>query len=346
MKSAKLWIRRFVFGLLGFLILALVFTFAYARIKDWWVLTHLPRGSILVDIGQRKLHVRAMGQEHNDPAIVLLPGFLGNSAAWSIVQPQIARTNRVYAFDPAGFGWSEPAPIPLTPSQIADDLNAVLTQLKEKEVILVGFSGGALSVYNYYHRYPQNPRVVGLVWVEGDAMIPEELVWYNGEFPIPVPQALRPLMVESGLWRVAADLLVAQEKDRIPKAVQPLVDWDYLRQTLATTGTRQTAYAAFEMVAAFPEDAKYTASLPAAADIPVFVLQADYAPDLAALKDEQEIAELRQFQEKRAAWFQTFVSNTPGGRYLLVKDSSHLVVYEQPQVVITAIKDMLELASK
>jgi polyhydroxybutyrate depolymerase len=346
MKSVKIWICRFVFGILGLLIFTLLIIFTYARVKDWWVLTHLPQGSLLVDIGQRKLHVRAMGLEHAGPAVVLLPGFLGNSAAWSIVQPEIAKTNRVYAFDPACFAWSEPAPTPLTPSQIADDLHAALTELKEKEVILVGFSGGALSVYNYYHRYPQNPRVVGLVWAEGDAMIPEELVWYNGEFPVNIPKAIRPAMVEMGFFRVFADLLVAQENERIPKSVQPLVDWDYLDKTLATGGTRQTAYAAFGMVAAFPEDVKYTAAMPASADVPGFALQADYAPDIAALKTEQEIAELHQLQEKRAAWFQMFAKNTPGGRYIPVANSSHLVVYEQPQTIVTAIRDMLKLVSK
>ena len=66
---------------------------------------------------------------------------------------------------------SEPAPAPLTPSRIADDLNAVLTQLAEKEVILVGFSGSALYAYNYYHRYPQNPRVAGLMGVNPNFVI-------------------------------------------------------------------------------------------------------------------------------------------------------------------------------
>jgi polyhydroxybutyrate depolymerase len=346
MNSTKIWIRRFIFGILGLLIFLVLFVFTYSRVKDRWVLTHLPQGSQLIDIGQRKLHVRAMGLEYDGPAIVLLPGFLGNSSAWSIVQPEIARTNRVYAFDPAGFAWSEPAPTPLTPTQIADDLNAVLVKLGEKEIILVGFSGGALSVYNYYHRYPQNPRVVGLIWAEGDAMIPEELVWYNGQLPVDIPPALRPVMVEMGFWRVFAELLVGQEHERIPNAVQPLVDWDFLDKALATGGTRQTAYAAFGMVAAFPEDVKYTVAMPPSADVPVFALQADYAPDIAALKTEQEIAELHQLQEKRAEWFQMFVKNTPMGRYIPVADSSHLVVYEQPQAIVAAIKDMLDLVSK
>lgn len=344
MKSVKLWLKRFV---LGFLILFPIFTFSYAQIKDSWVLTHPPENSLFINIGERNIYLRAMGLDHEGPAMVLLPGFLGNSSAWSIVQPELAKTHRVYTFDPAGFAWSDPAPTPLTPSQIADDLHVVLTQLEEKEIILVAFSGSGLYVYNYYHRYSQEgPKIAGLVWVEGDAMIPDEVAAYTGEFPFPLPESLRPVIVESGLWRLLADLLVSQEKERIPEAVQPLVDWDYFDKSLATGGTRQTAYAAFEMASAFPEDVQYTASLPMPTDVPVFVLQADYGPDLASLESEQEREELRQLQRKRSAWFHKFVESTPGGQYILVANSSHLIVWEQPQAVIEAIKDMVELVKK
>jgi pimeloyl-ACP methyl ester carboxylesterase len=347
MKSVKLWLQRFALGLLGFFILFLIFTFVYARIKDEWVLTHPPENSMFVYSGERKLYLHAKGLEHEGPAIVLLPGFLGNSSAWSIVQPELAKTNRVYAFDLAGFAWSDPPPDPLTPGRIADDLHAVLPQLGEKEIILVGFSGGALSVYNYYHRYSQQPpQIIGLVWAEGDAMIPEEMAGYNGKLPFPLPESLRPFIIESGIYRLLADTLVAQEKERIPKAAQPLVDWDYLNKTLATMGTRQTAYTAFDMLAAFPEEVQYTADLPLSTGVPVFVLQADYGPDFASLENEQEKEELRQLQSKRAEWFHKFAESTPGGRYIPIANSGHLIVWEQPQAVIKAIKDMIELVKK
>lgn len=346
-KSRKLWLQRIVLGFLGLFFLFLISTFIYARVKDGWVLAHPPENSLFVNAGQRKLYVRALGLDHAGPAIVLLPGFLGNSSAWAVIQPELARTHRVYTFDPAGFAWSEPAPIPLTPSRIADDLNIVLTQLNEKEIILVAFSGSALYVYNYFHRYSQeSPRIVGLVWAEGDAMIPEELAVYDGKFPFPLPESLRPLFVESGLWRLFADLLVSQENGRIPEAVQPRVDWDFLDKVLATMGTRQTAYTAMDMVAAFPEDVQYTAGLPLPAGVPVFVLQADYEPDLANLKNEQEREELRQFQNKRAAWFHKFVESDSGSRYIPIAHCGHLIVWEQPQAVIDAIKNMADLVTK
>jgi hypothetical protein len=41
-----------------------------------------------------------------------------------------------------------------------------------------------------------------------------------------------------------------------------------------------------------------------------------------------------------------FVESAPGGRYIPVAHSSHLMVWEQPQAVIEAIKDMVELVKK
>ncbi len=338
MQSVKVWLRRIGLALAGVLMLLLAGTFAYARLKDGWVLSHLPEGSRRVDIGQRKIHMRALGLEHGGPAIVLVPGFLGNSSGWAIVQPELAKTYRVYAFDPAGFAWSDPAPTPLTPSEIADDLHATLTQLGETDVILVGFSGGALAVYNYYNRYPASPRVAGLVWVEGDAMIPEELEWYNGNFPFPLPEALRPAVVELGIWRLLADGLVAQEGQRIPPTVNLPLDRDYWEKALATGGTRQTAYTAFGMVAAFPDDVRATAQMPLPKDVPVFVLQADYEGDLATAKDDQEREALRQLQAKRAAWFHQLAEGSQGGQYRLVSHSNHMLIYEQPQAVVEAIE--------
>jgi pimeloyl-ACP methyl ester carboxylesterase len=329
---------------LGLVVLFFVFTFVYARLSDARALADVPQDSLLVDVGGRNIHLHALGLEHNGPAVVLLPGFSGHSAAWAAVQPELAKTMRVYAYDPAGFAWSDPPPQPLTPSWMADDLHAALTVLGENKVILVAFSGGALTAYNYYHRYP-DPPVAGLVWVEGDAMIPGDLDWYNGEFFLPLPPSLRPAVVESGLWRVLADLMLTQEKQRIPPATQPLVDWNYWQRVMATSSTRQTAYTVFAMTAAFPVDVQYTASLPLPDRVPVFALHADYGPDLAAMSDPKQIEDFRRLQSQRAEWFKAWAAGTPGGRYIPVANSSHFVVYEQPQIVIEAVQDMVKLAS-
>jgi hypothetical protein len=71
----------------------------------------LPEHSQLVDIGNKRLHVRAMGLEETGPAIVLLSGpnynFHSDSAWFSALQRTLARHHRVYAIDRAGDAWRD-----------------------------------------------------------------------------------------------------------------------------------------------------------------------------------------------------------------------------------------------
>jgi len=350
MRNTKIgrWLYRLGLGLLGLLVLFLLFTFIYARIQDQRALKGSAEGSLLVDIGGRHIHMRALGLEHDGPAVVLLPCFTCASDVWQAVQPELAKTTRVYAYDLAGFAWSDPPPEPLTPTRIADDLQAVLTELGEDEVILVGFSGGAISVYNYFNRYPHDPEVVGLVWSEGDALTPSELAYYNGEF-LPIPRFLQHALIELGVWRLIVDAFFPDTdalRASLPEPNRSLVDWDYVEAVSATSGTRRAAHAMLDMVVAFPEDVQRTAELPMPESVPVFVLDADYGPDFAELEDPGEIAKLRQLEAERAEWYQALAEKAPDGRYIPVADSSHMVVLDQPQAVIDAIADLTKLVNR
>src|SRR6266540_5205750 len=61
----------------------------------------------LVDIGGRKLHLNCTG--NGSPTVILEAGASSFAIDWALVQPEIARTNRVCSYDRAGMGWSDPA---------------------------------------------------------------------------------------------------------------------------------------------------------------------------------------------------------------------------------------------
>jgi pimeloyl-ACP methyl ester carboxylesterase len=85
---------------------------------------------------------------------------------WMLVQPAIARSTRVCAYDRAGMGWSEPGPSPRTPQQIVAELHTLLTNARiPGPYILVGHSIGGKYVRLYTSQYPQD--VAGLVLVDG-----------------------------------------------------------------------------------------------------------------------------------------------------------------------------------
>src|SRR6185503_7396802 len=117
----------------------------------------------LVDVGGRKLHVNCAGS--GSPTVVLEAGASSFALDWSLVQPEIARTQRVCSYDRAGSGWSDPRPDVETPARIAADLHAALAAAGERPpYVLVGHSAGGLYVRLYQLEHPN--EVVGLVLVD------------------------------------------------------------------------------------------------------------------------------------------------------------------------------------
>ena len=45
-------------------------------------------------------------------------------------------------------------------------------------------------------------------------------------------------------------------------------------------------------------------------------------------------------------WYLSAAENTPGGRYIHIADSEHFAMLDQPDALIEAIKDMVELISE
>ena len=116
----------------------------------------------LVDVGGRKLHLLCSGQ--GSPTVVLEAGASSFAIDWTLVQREVARTNRVCAYDRAGMGWSDPS-TPETRRTVWADLHALLGAVGERPpYVFVGASLGGLHVRSYVADYPDD--VVGLVLVD------------------------------------------------------------------------------------------------------------------------------------------------------------------------------------
>jgi pimeloyl-ACP methyl ester carboxylesterase len=87
------------------------------------------------------------------------------SDVWALVQPAVAKTARACAYDRAGLGHSDPAPLPRTPVEIAQDIHALVTAAKlETPLVVVGHSLGGFNVKLYAALYPD--EVAGLVLID------------------------------------------------------------------------------------------------------------------------------------------------------------------------------------
>ncbi len=116
----------------------------------------------LVDLGGRKMHIHCTGA--GSPTVILEAGASSFSLDWSLVQPDIARTNRVCSYDRARLGWSDPGPGE-TAANIVEDLHRLLAAVNEKgPYVLVGASMGGIYVRLFQMQRPA--EVVGMVLVD------------------------------------------------------------------------------------------------------------------------------------------------------------------------------------
>jgi pimeloyl-ACP methyl ester carboxylesterase len=114
--------------------------------------TYPPSGQ-LVDVGGHRLHIDCISR--GEPTVILESGLALTSADWGNVQPEVAKTTRVCAYDRAGTGWSEPGPEPQDARQISSELHTLLGNVgNEGPYVMVGYSFGGPYVRMYAARYP------------------------------------------------------------------------------------------------------------------------------------------------------------------------------------------------
>jgi pimeloyl-ACP methyl ester carboxylesterase len=122
-----------------------------------------PAPGRIVRVNGHSVHVREMGE--GAPTVVLEAGISATSLSWLLVQPEVARSARVLAYDRAGLGWSGAARIARTPFALARELHNVLGAFgAAPPFIIAGHSFGGLIAQAFAALYPD--QTAGLVLVD------------------------------------------------------------------------------------------------------------------------------------------------------------------------------------
>ena len=225
-----------------------------------------PAPGHLVDVGGYTLHLHCVGT--GSPTVILEAAAAATSAHWSWVQPDVATTTRICAYDRAGMGWSAPGPEPHDGHHIAIELHTLLTQAGiAGPYVLVGHSFGGLYVRTYAAAYPG--EVAGMVLV--DATHPD--LWKRLPHELSTPPDKQPL----GLFPIIAGLGLTRLGliDPFP------VDTDLAPQqraeiTALTASTTSMTTIAAEL-SAFPATAAQVRAASDLGDLPVVVLTSEDA---------------------------------------------------------------------
>jgi pimeloyl-ACP methyl ester carboxylesterase len=239
----------------------------------------------------------------------------------------VAQSNRVCAYDRAGWGWSDPSPIGYGALQNADELHQLLHNADiTPPFILTGHSLGGLYARVYAQQYPD--EVAGLLQI--DASHPDawqRMGMREGAAADPQLLAIGPLAARVGLLR----LMDYGSPDSELSGQLPADQEQAMRAFLVTV---QFAESAQQFDAAFPEILAQARSVTNLDDLPLVVLTTGYQNSLSP----EENGVLHQMQRELYA----LSSNS---LYLEVEGANHVSLVhnrEHAQAAIDAITRMVE----
>jgi pimeloyl-ACP methyl ester carboxylesterase len=284
----------------------------------------------LVDIGTHKLHMHSQGE--GTPVVILDAGGWDNVLAWREIQPEFAKFTQVIAYDRSGLGWSERGPNLISRDDAVAELHAFLTSAQVSgPYVLVGHSLGGVHVLMFAQAYPE--LTAGLVLVDGAheniysewcLSVPGYLDWFAGQIQMFEELSQKPHheIVAHFLGKSVSGVGELSEVQQIA--------FDRLRPTHMATIA--------EMAKSFtspPTPLEHV--FRSLGDLPLIVLTASKSIEWGlGEEDNLKMSEVyRDVQVKIAGL-------SSRSKQIFVQDAGHYIQNDQPQVVIDAIREMVE----
>lgn len=328
----KRWLRYIALGAAGLVALTLLVGTAYEWNGRRVAARDFPAPGRLVDIGGRRIQLDCRGT--GSPTVVFESGLdMGGSLSWSAVHDSIARTARACAYSRAGIMWSDPHDGPQSAKTVAEDLHATLRAAGERPpFVMVAHSLGGPYAMTYTKYF--GSEVAGLVFV--DASHPDQFKRLSEVMPRSPAEMMRPIKIISTVgWTGAVRAMAA-------------LAGDAPNQPAATTHAI-AAYTSTSLAAMLKEADGLDATLAEAGSFrqlgarPLFVLTGARplaAAERTAMKmsaaQGERYAELwGTMQREEASW-------SSRSRQQRVTDSGHYIQYDRPDVVIAAVRSVVD----
>jgi pimeloyl-ACP methyl ester carboxylesterase len=320
-SPSKPWFRRIVLGLvLLVLVLALV-GFLYQNISEARDRRFNRMPGKLVDVGGRRMHIYCTGE--GSPAVILDSGLGATYVPWRAVQPEIAKFTRVCSYDRAGLGYSDPSPQPRTSKVIAEELHTLLhTAEIPPPYVLVGHSMGGYDVRVFASMYRN--EVGGMVLVDSSHpdqgnRLPAELKNLEGR------EIREGELLEFGMPFGLPRFLRLCEDDVTARAAE--CNFHSAREVVAE-------------LKAINESAMQAGASGSLGDLPLIVLSHD--PDKPSSEFSPELA--KSINEAWEKMQEDLAHLSTRGTRVIAKDSSHYIQLDRPDIVVTAVRDVVTLA--
>lgn len=280
----------------------------------------------------RRINLNCIGR--GSPTVVFEGGYAADSQAWTRIQPQVSKLTRACSYDRAGYGQSDMGPLPRDAAAVAQDLDETLRLARvDGPFVMVGHSAGALYVRAFASRRPKD--VVGMVLA--DPAVPYEDLRLSG---VAGPgagslAALRAIPVGC-LADTRAGTLFSNQAD-VAKCLPGVAPSDFAADLPRHEDAWRTEISELDALWGASSDEVHFGKAPSS-DMPLVVLTADGtfadAPD--PLRSPLSAAWVRLHKELAAL--------SSHGVERVVHGSSHMMIVDQPDAVIAAIREVVAAA--
>ena len=324
------WTKRVLIGLAGlvvFLLLAgVVYQFVATKIDEY----RYPAPGEMVEVGGYSLHLYCTGEE-GAPTVVMDSGAGGSVLDWQLVQPEVAGFARVCTYDRGGAGWSEPGAQPRTSEQFVEELHTLLGNAAfQKPYVLVGHSLGGTNMQLYASQYPD--EVAGMVLVDSAL---EDLDLLS------TTESLQ----GSPVWiKVLATIGVVRLVNMLGPVGYPFSELppDSVDEALAINSRTRQLYESADEVSSLRESFEEQLAAPMSlGDKPLIVLTAGPL-QLEGMGLSQE--QIDQMDEAHTRTQAALTQGSQNSEQIIAEDSGHYIHLEQPDLVVDAIRQVVEAA--
>ncbi len=269
------------------------------------------------------------------PTVILDSGLGVPALGWKFVQDEVARFAHVCSYDRAGYGWSSEGPLPRTSLEIAKELHALLAAAGEKgPFVMVGHSFGGFNVRVYTGQYPHD--VVGMVLVDASHEDQDKRT----------PPAMRSLLkppadIELRFANVLHYLGVTRALEGEPDAGK--LPREFIQQLSAVQRSAKFNTAVVKELQSFAASAEQVRAAGNLGDRPLIVLtagKADSAIGMSPGITQKDLDDMHRIWTDELQVSEMHLSTR--GKRVIVADSGHLIPFERPDSITTAIREVCE----
>jgi pimeloyl-ACP methyl ester carboxylesterase len=294
---------------------------------------------MMIDVDGQHLHVICAG--NGRPTVLFESGIAASSLSWARELRDVATFTRACAYDRAGLGWSDPSKAPRTVARMLREVRGVLAKVATAGPhVLVGHSFGAFLVCAYASRHPDD--VAGLVLLDPPSEWHEitreqaYLLWGGIQL-----SRIGGILARLGVVRACLALLTSGapgvprhfvrifgptaahtlerlvgEVRKLPPDVHPIV------QTIWCQPKCFQAMA--DHLAALEETAAVVGAVTSLPNVPLVIISSgDQSPDTIA--KHRALARL-----------------SSQSRHIIATRSGHWIQFDEPDLVVTAIRDVVD----